>query len=82
MFVFMIGSFISGPFSLSLEDEISFHSSSTKSVPEHPVNYESIDSRLMANSPRSPFNRSPFSRSPYNSVELGGPNENTKLLDS
>ena len=77
MFVFMIGSFISGPFSLSLEDEISFHSSSTKSVPEHPVNYESIDSRLMANS-----SRSPFSRSPYNSVELGGPNENTKLLDS
>ena len=77
--------FISGPFSLSLEDEISFHSSSNHSVPENTVNYNSIDSRLITNSPsvsRSPFNQSPFNRSLYNSVEFGGPNENTKLLDS
>ena len=79
--------FITGPFSLSLEEEISIHSSSTNSVHENPVNYESIDSRLITNSPaarRAPFNRSPYSRSPYNSisVELGGPDEHTKLLDS
>ena len=74
--------FITGPFSLSMEEEISFHPSSTNSVHENPVNYEP---RLITSSTavsRSPFNRSPYSRSPYSSVELGGPNENTKLLNS
>ena len=72
-------SVVAGPFSMSYEDQISYHSSSNGSAPGDPVNYESLDSRLMSNSPA--VRQSPFSRSSYaNSVELGGPNENTKLL--
>lgn len=64
---------------MSLEDDDSFHSSSTNSVNEDTVNYGSSDSRLATNSPA--VRQSPFTRSPYNSVELGGPDEKTRLLN-
>ena len=65
---------------MSYEDQISYHSSSNGSAPGDPVNYESIDSRMMTNSPA--IRQAPYNRSPYTiSVELGGPSENTKLLE-
>ena len=61
--------FISGPFPLSSKDENLFYFSVP---PEDPVNCES----------RSKSDSLAIRQSPYHSVDLGGPGESTKLLDS
>ena len=61
--------FISGPFSQSLEDEISIHSSFVPSVNHRRGSISSTVAR-----------QSPFNKCMNDSVEFRGPNENTKLL--
>ena len=60
---------ISGPFPLPSTDENLFYFTVP---PEDPVNYES----------RSKNGSLAIRQSPYHSLDLGGPNENSKLLDS
>ena len=61
--------FTPGPFSQSLEDEVSIHSSFTPSFNHRRGSTSSTASR-----------RPPFIRSMNDSSEFRGPNENTKLL--
>ena len=76
-FIFIYCLFITGPFAMSYEDQVSFHSSSSSnSTPQDPVNYESLDSRVMGDPPA--YNSPAY----HNSVELGGPDEHTRLLNS
>lgn len=66
--------FIPGPFPTSTEEATSLRSSTSNSIQEDTANYGSLDSRLATNSPA-------VNQSPHNSVELGGPDEKTRLLN-